>query len=180
MNTVSEYRTLNRLARRNGIVLMGTSTMSALRFNEMLGDYELDCKVYNRSAAGLTAANAAEFYRRSVEALAPSTLIVAVGENEEADGTAVEAFETALRDFVAFLKNARPEMHVILSEIPGRSEKAQQLNRAIRRVSHAGGVEFAPLTGTEDSLNLRYFRSLKPYLFKKQFGFADAFSYAGI
>ena len=181
MNTVSEYRTLNRLARRNGIVLMGTGTISALRFNEMLGDYEIDFKVYNRSAADLTAASAAEFYRRSVEALAPATLIVSLGENEAADETVTEdAFASDLDGFICLLQAGRPGMHVILSEIPCQSEKAQRLNRVIRRISHAHGVEFAPLTGTEDSLNLRYFKSLKPYLFKKQFGFADAFAYAGI
>ena len=181
MNTVSEYRTLNRLARKNGIALMGTGTMSSLRFNELLGDYEMDCKVYNRSAANLTAAAAADFYRRNVEALAPATLIVSLGENEAADGIVSEAdFEAALTGFVAFLKESRPEMRVILSEIPAAAEKARALNRAIRRVAHARGVEFAPLTGTEDSLNLRYFRSLKPYLFKKQISFADAFAYAGI
>ena len=40
MNILSEYKALNSLAKKHSIVLMGTSTMSSLRFNEMLTDYE--------------------------------------------------------------------------------------------------------------------------------------------
>lgn len=181
MNPITEYKALNRLAKKNGVVLMGTATMSALRFNELLRDYDLDCSVYNRSARELTAAAAIEFYRRNVEPASPATLIVCLGENEAADETAsVKDFAASLAAFVADVRSRQPQLRLILSEIPALSDKAAQLNRAIRTVSRSCGVDFAALPRTEDCLTLRYFRCLKPYLFQKKLSFADAFAYAGI
>ena len=181
MNTYAEYKALNKLARQNGVVLMGTATMSALRFNELLSDYELDCRIYNRSGKDLTAASAIEFYRKNVAEACPATLIVGIGENEESDdAVTAEQFEASMAAFVAFVKSVGPQMRVILSEIPEQSDKARALNSVLRNVSRKYHLDFAALSRTDTSLTLRYFKSLKPYLFKQRPSFADAFAYAGI
>lgn len=181
MNILSEYKALNSLAKKHSIVLMGTSTMSSLRFNEMLTDYELSLKIYNRSARGLKASNAKDFYEQSIASLDPSILIVNIGENEESDLTvSCESFRQDLDAFVASIRSQNPAMRVILLEIPETSERAAEINRTIRSVSASRHTDFAPLSQSGDCLSIRYFRSMKPYFFRKKIGFADAFAYAGI
>ena len=181
MNILSEYKVLNSLAKKNSIVLMGTSTMSSLRLNEMLTDYELSLKIYNRSAKGLTASNARDHFDQSVAALEPSILMINIGENEESDpAVPMKNFRDDLESFIKHVKSLSPSSRIILLEIPGNSERAADINRAIKEVSVSCNAVYAPLSEAGDYLSIRYLTSMKPYLFKKRIGFADAFAFAGI
>ena len=181
MNIVSEYTELNRLAGKHGIVIMGTSTLSSMRFNEMLGDYGLGRKVYNRSSEALTAKNAIEFFRANVETLFPEVLFVGIGENEEQDSkVSIREFEQELTDFAAYINRNHPQTRLIFSEIAGDSKRAAMINQAIKRVCKSGFGTFAALPKTNECLNIKYFKSIKPFLFGKRMGFADAFAYSCI
>ena len=77
-----EYTALNQYAQKNKVAILGASTAAHLAIGELLQDYEISTKVYNRSVEAITIKEAVPFAKTCIVPLKPSRLLLQLGETE--------------------------------------------------------------------------------------------------
>ena len=82
MSIKKKYSFLNKLVKRNGIVLLGSTSLDEPSVNELLQGFPVSQHVYNRSISGLTIADAEKYLEQCVYELFPSRVIINLGEED--------------------------------------------------------------------------------------------------
>ena len=77
-----EYCRLNDFAVRNGIVLFGSTFAKEIPVGELRQAFNLDCNIYNRSFADVSVFDAEELLIKCAESLAPSKILLQLGETD--------------------------------------------------------------------------------------------------
>ena len=77
-----EYCRLNEFAVRNGIVLFGSTFAKDIPVGELRQAFELDCNIYNRSFADVSVFDAEALLIKCAESLAPSKILLQLGETD--------------------------------------------------------------------------------------------------
>ena len=95
---VRTFRTLNDLALKGEIAVLGSTYMADFPFYELINRCRLENAVYNRSIEGLTVAEASEILREAVLELRPAKVFLCLEEVEEprAFKELIERIKTAL------------------------------------------------------------------------------------
>lgn len=180
---VEEYATLNQYAQRNKVVIMGSTTASHLAIGELLQDYEISTKVYNRSMEGLHIQDAVQFMHGCVSELKPSRLLLHLGETE------LQEAKESLQEIVDQYRWLLYEIHMELPKtelylVPVMLDHPLQdaLNQALYKLSREYGCEFleCPMATKKSGVSLPFFRSMKTCLMEKDCSFFDAMHVASI
>lgn len=77
-----EYMKLNYFAEENGIVIMGSTFAKEIPVGELVQSFGLERNVYNRSFTDLSIADAEALFINCAETLAPSKIILQLGETD--------------------------------------------------------------------------------------------------
>lgn len=87
MNVDKHYMILNKLVKGNGIVLWGATSLDEQLVSELLQEFDLGKRIYNRSVSGLTLEEAEKYLEPCVLELPDCQLVVATvpGEGEVAE-----------------------------------------------------------------------------------------------
>ena len=77
-----EYCRLNEFAVRNSIVLFGSTFAKDIPVGELRQAFDLDCNIYNRSFTDVSVFDAEALIIKCVELLAPSKILLQLGETD--------------------------------------------------------------------------------------------------
>lgn len=77
-----KYCSLNEFAVRNGIVLFGSTFAKDIPVGELRQAFDLDCNIYNRSFADVSVFDAEALLIKCAESLAPSKILLQLGETD--------------------------------------------------------------------------------------------------
>jgi len=91
--TVEKYRQLNKIAKKGGIVMTGSSLMEFFPICEMLQSIGSTCQVYNRGISGYVSSQMLEHLDVQILDLTPSKLFINIGTNDIGRGIANELWE---------------------------------------------------------------------------------------
>lgn len=102
---IQKYEKLNELAEQGGIVIFGTDNDISIPLGEIRQAFAVEQKMYNRSLADLSIADAVQVYEKNVASLSPETVLIHLGSKDkelfEKDPT---AFDNSYRDLINCIK----------------------------------------------------------------------------
>lgn len=180
LDVISEYRALNRLAEPGGIVLFGSTSASQIPLNELTQDYNIDVPIYNRSVENLTIENAEHYISSCIAPLQPKTILLHFGEEElESGNKTVEEMIESYRWFLYQLHTTLPKSHLILVSVNEQNAEAIRYNHALKALAREHGCEYTdgPSGNLDGAYALRFFQTLRAFLFDRTMTLADALRY---
>ena len=76
---IKQYKSLNKLAEKNGIVIFGGNEDLDIPIGELRQAFSIESKMYNRSIDGLSINNAINVYDECISPLVPETILIHIG-----------------------------------------------------------------------------------------------------
>ena len=81
-NELENYRMLNKVARKGGAVLFGSTFARNIPLGELKQDFEFDCDLYNRSLTDLSVFDVGGVLEDCVIGLEPRKVLIQLGETD--------------------------------------------------------------------------------------------------
>lgn len=110
----TEYQTLNRLAEKNGVVILGGKEDEDLPLDELKQAFSLPA-IYNRSVDDFCLQNALFYYDSIVKPLQPQCLLIHITERDkELFENNPDAFNTSFRNLIAYIRNQDKKCKIVI------------------------------------------------------------------
>ena len=138
-----QYEALNKLAGPGGTVIMGGRSDLGLPLGELKQAFGLEDNLYNRSVDNLSVRNAAGVYDACIAQLAPSVLLLHIGEEDRALFQEESGeFDRGCRELVSHIRSMTPGCEVVmvsqeLPDAPGEMESVRELNRHLKYIAES-------------------------------------------
>lgn len=149
LNTeTKKYLALNKLAEQNGIVILGGTEDKDIPLCELKQAFDLETNLYNRSVTDLSVNDAADYYDACIAPLAPSTILLHIGEADLAAFAADSAaFDQKYRELITHIKTvSKPcEVAIISLKNPDNDAGIGELNRHLRYIAESEQCEFGDI-----------------------------------
>ncbi|MBQ8849899.1 MAG: hypothetical protein IJ011_06195 [Clostridia bacterium] len=148
-NEIKRYRSLNRLAAADGIVIFGCAEDTDIPLGELKQAFALDDNIYNRSVESISITDASEVYDECISELCPETVILHIGDSD------VKLFAEAPADFeacyVGLIEKIREKDKdrriVIVSLKNSRDDKTlTDLNKRLRYIAESQRCDFEDIS----------------------------------
>lgn len=182
-NRSQEYKLLNKFAQSNKIVLVGSGIAENLYLNELIEDYDLNQRLYNRSISDLKIEDAVKYFEKCIYELKPMKILIYLGENELADeNVSVEKFSEQYKWLLYNVHVNLPSAQIYIIELRNDMEGAELYNRELRNIASEYGcilLNMNCLDG-DDSMNMIFFRTIKKSFLDKNVSFANAMTITSI
>lgn len=133
---IQEYKRLNSIASKGGIVIFGANTDREIPVGELKESFNLDYSAYNRSFTDLTLDNAIELYDSCVLPLKPDTVMVHIGESKEYSDD-VSVFEQKYITLIKHIKAVDKDVRIVIVSV-----KDEETNRHLKNIADSVHVEF--------------------------------------
>lgn len=147
---LKRYKTLNSLAERGGIVILGGDGDLSIPLCELRQAFDIEAKLYNRSLPGLSVTDAITVYDACVTELEPDTLLLHLGA---ADLDLLESdpvtFDRAYRALVEHVQNSTPDCRIAIvsvsDTVSGGTDdpRLATLDRHLRYIAESEHCSFA-------------------------------------
>lgn len=142
MRGKKQYAFLNKMAKGNGIVLLGSTSLEEQPVNELLQRFDVQKNIYNRSVSGLTIAGAEGCLEQCVYELSPSKLIVNLGEEDVKYSDDVEQMIEQYRWLLYKIHVALPNCQLILTTVYGEGVVCDSFNDELEKLAAEVGCIF--------------------------------------
>lgn len=110
---LKKYQKLNEFAEVGGIVIFGGTEDRMIPTAELKQAFEIEEKVYNRSVKDLSVLDACSAYKTCVEELAPETVLLHIGEADEALFKAdASSFDCAYEELISYIKSKNSKCRI--------------------------------------------------------------------
>lgn len=150
MKVKKQYAFLNKMAKGNGIVLWGSTSLDNQPINELLQRFEVSRNIYNRSVAGLTLADAEAYLEPCVYELKPSRVIINLGEEDlKCSGNVAQMMEQ-YRWLLYKIHVELPKCQLIVTTVPGKGETCDRFNEELRKLAEEFGCTFYRIQLVDD------------------------------
>ncbi len=182
-NRSQEYKLLNKCAQSNKIVLAGSGIAEELYLNELIEDYDLNQKLYNRSIADLRIEDAVQYFEKCIYELKPMKILIYLGANELTDGNvSVEKFSEQYKWLLYNVHINLPSAQIYIIELRDDIEGAKLYNSELHKIASEYGCILLNLNclDSDDSMNMIFFRTIKRSFLDKNVSFANAMSISAL
>ena len=146
---IAKFKSLNQLAESDGIVIFGGAADVNIPLGELKQAFALSDHIYNRSIAGLSAADAARVYDECVKELCPETVLLHIGEADvpSFDGNEA-AFEEGCRALIETIraKNKRTRIVVVSLKNYENNVVITKLNKSLAYITDSEKCEFEDIS----------------------------------
>ncbi len=148
-NEIKTYRQLNQVAHTGGVVLFGSSFAKNIPVNELKQDFDLDCNLYNRSLADLSVFDAASVLSDCVINLAPSKVLIQLGETDLEHGfrsisEIVAQYELIINQIRTCLRGCSITLISVCD--PDTRLYPEELNGQLKVLAEKTGCQYADLS----------------------------------
>ena len=182
MNTynreVENFRRLNKIAKKNSVVLLGSSFAKDIPVSELVQTFDIDCSIYNRSLTDLSVFDADKVLDDCVLNLAPKKILLQLGETDLERGyrTIPEILE-AYEKVIVKLKNANKHCDIVIVSVCEKNAEVypDALNAKLEELANKLKCQYADISPafSNDSPSVKAFSLLK-YFMLDRFSFYDA------
>ncbi|MCI9112323.1 MAG: hypothetical protein HFJ99_07180 [Eubacterium sp.] len=175
---VENFRKLNRIAKKNSVVLLGSTFAKDIPVSELVQTFDIDCNVYNRSLTDLSVFDAEKLLDDCVISLSPKKILLQLGETDLERGyrTIPEILE-AYEKIVAKLKNANKHCEIIIVSVCEKNSEVypEALNVKLEELAKKHKCQYADISPafSNDSPSVKAFSLLK-YFMLDRLSFYDA------
>lgn len=166
-----KYNVLNKLAKTNGLVILGCDSDTTIPLGELKQAFELDADLYNRSATGLSVKNADWFYDNCVAELHPERILIHIGENDVADFIANPSeFDCCYRRLIETIKKQNRKCEIIIVSLKDSQKEAEitKLNQHLKYLAESERCEFVDI-GVQRVWNPKQTKNLASFVFSTGF-----------
>lgn len=166
-----KYGVLNKLAKTNGIVIMGSNSDTTIPLGELKQAFELDADLYNRSATGLSVKNADWFYDSYVAELHPERILLHIGENDVADFVANPSeFDCSYRKLIKTIKTENKKCEIIIVSLKNSQKNSDitKLNQHLKYLAESERCEFVDI-GVQRVWNPKQTKDISSFVFSTGF-----------
>lgn len=146
---IKKYTSLNELAETAGTVVFGGVADKEIPLCELKQAFCLKEALYNRSFDQLSVKNAAKAYDSCIAGLAPSCILLHLGEADtalfEEDSS---AFDKHYRSLVQHIKSTAPSctIGIITLKNPDHSSVIKELNKHLKYIADSERCEFEDIS----------------------------------
>ena len=144
-----EYCRLNDFAVRNGIVLFGSTFAKEIPVGELRQAFNLDCNIYNRSFADVSVFDAEELLIKCAESLAPSKILLQLGETDLERGyKSVPEIIAAYDSLVKSIKKRNRFTDIVIVSVCENSNGIQpsEFNSQLEKLAKKNKCRFADIS----------------------------------
>ncbi len=175
MNVKAQYACLNKLAKKNGIVLWGSTLLNNQPVNELLQGFDVSKNIYNRSISGLKIAEAENSLEQCVLELSPSRVILNLGEEDVKCSDNVEQMIEQYRWILYKIHVSLPKCQLVVTTVPGKGEVCDCFNEELKKLAKEFGCTFyrIPSVSTEEEFVLAFLGTIKLSLYDSNLGYSD-------
>lgn len=153
MKAKKQYTLLNKLAKGNGIVLWGSTSLDEQLINELLQDFRTSENIYNRSISGLKIEEAENYLEQCVLELSPSRVILNLGEEDVKCSDNVEEMIEQYRWILYKIHVSIPKCQLVITTVSGAGEVCDCFNEELKKLAEEVGCTFyriPPMSETEE------------------------------
>lgn len=166
------YSVLNECAVKNQVLFAGSTFAHDFPINELMQDFDVDARVYNRSEKGAKLADARDFVMEQAEALEPSKIFLCFGDEDiKADGFLIGKFTAEYKGLISDIKEKFPDCQVYV--LPVMAEGAEEADNALKNIC-GDMAEFIPISAEAKHDAGKIFRELKTFLHGRNVIFGQA------
>ena len=144
-----EYCRLNDFAVRNGIVLFGSTFAKEIPVGELRQAFNLDCNIYNRSFADVSVFDAEKLLIKCAESLAPSKILLQLGETDLERGyKSVPEIIAAYDSLVKSIKKRNRFTDIVIVSVCENSNGIQpsEFNSQLEKMAKKNKCKFADIS----------------------------------
>ena len=174
MKAKIQYTFLNKLAKGNGIVLWGSTSLAEQPVNELLQGFYTSKNIYNRSISGLTLAEAELVLEQCVLALSPSRVIFNLGEEDLKISTDVKQMIEQYRWLLYKIHVELPNCQLVVTTVPGKGELCEYFNEELKQLANEFGCTFyrIPPVSAEEEFVPAFLGAVKLSLYDSDLGYS--------
>ena len=175
MSIKKKYSFLNKLVKRNGIVLWGSTSLAEQSVNELLQSINVSQNVYNRSVSGLKLVDAEKYFEQCVYELSPSRVIINLGEEDLKDCDNVGPLVEQYRWILYKIHIALPACQLVVTTVPDKGEFSECFNEELKKLAKEFGCVFyrIPNVLTEEEFVPIFLSTVKLSLYDSSLGYSD-------
>lgn len=165
---LNDYRELNTIARKGGVVLFGSSFAKNIPTSELVQSFELDCSLYNRSITDLSVFDAGSVLEDCVFNLEPNHILIQLGETDLERGyKSISEIISQYELIITQIRSRLKKCHITLVSVcdPDASLFPSELNAQISSLAARTGCRYADISSsqTASSSEIRVFCMLKRF-----------------
>lgn len=177
---VANYKNLNQYAKKNSVVVLGSSFMHDIPMAELRQSFGILSDVYNRSLTDLTIAEALDITNNIMNEMAPKRILLQLGEVElQEENPNLEDMILGMKAIVETIKNNNKHCKIVLVSVTTTNNiKCDFYNRKLEELAGILKCQYADITcghKKSDSQEISAFMKLKYFLTDD---ISDALSFA--
>ncbi|MGN0165770.1 MAG: SGNH/GDSL hydrolase family protein [Lachnospiraceae bacterium] len=175
MNTIATYTYLNNFAQKRGIVLLGSTFAYDFPLNELIQNYSVSKKIYNRSIPGLKIKEAEQYFEDCILALQPAKMIINLGDEDINSDVSIPELIEEYRWLLYKVHTLLPNTVLIITSIDTTSDNAVAFNHQLKKLARELGCEFLTIQNSEtfEEHTFAFFKSIKTSLYDATTNFSD-------
>ena len=127
-----------KMTKNDYVVLMGGTTDSSIPVAEIAQDYDFNFKMFNRSAFGLSLANAKDEYIKKVESMNPESVILHVGQEDMTMFNSNSAdFDVKYLELISYIRrnDSKKRIALVSNLDPTGKVNFAEMNRHIKAIA---------------------------------------------
>ena len=134
IDRVERYKRLNEFIEKGQVLFAGSSLMEQFPINELLLNYELPYKVYNRGVSGFTTIELLENIEPCILDLEPKVLFLNIGTNDlNGETYDIDGLYQNFSKIISIIKDKLPDTSIyLMAYYPVKEEILQQKTTPIR------------------------------------------------
>lgn len=178
------FRKLNKIAKKNGVVLFGSGFAKAIPVCELKQAFELDCDIYNRSLDELTVFGAADLLNDCVLDLSPKKVLLQLGETDLEKGIhSIPEIISCYEELIAKINSYDKHCKIVVVSVcdNGGQVYPDEMNRQLEKMAEKMNCEFADISPafSTDSPSVKAFSLLKRFI-REGLSFCDTLTMLNI
>lgn len=145
---ISSYKSLNKIAESNGIVIFGGTEDKDLPIGELRQAFAIESKIYNRSVAGLSMENAVRLFDECVVPLEPDTLLLHIGAADlDFFRQSPSRFDNAYCALISHIKEFNQNCRIVIVSLKNYTNDAviANLNRHLKYIADSEQCAFGDI-----------------------------------
>ncbi|SMC30918.1 hypothetical protein SAMN06296952_0026 [Oscillospiraceae bacterium] len=166
---IATYNTLNRLSRRDSVVILGSTYFREMPVGELKQAFGILSDIYNRSLTDLSVFEAKDIAIDIVNEMSPRKLILQLGETDLRSGKhTVDEVIDQIEAIVRELRKVGRSVQIVLvslNNIPDRTIE-EEFNRKLEKLSRRCKALYADISSDEqdDKCHIQAFRMLRFFM----------------
>ena len=143
-----KYEKLNEFAETGGIVIFGGTEDRMIPTAELKQAFAIEEKVYNRSVKDLSVLDACSAYKACVEELAPETVLLHIGEADEAlFKKDASSFDCAYEELISYIKSKNRKCQIgIISLCNDKNDTTiSEMNKHLKVIADTNCCDYMDL-----------------------------------